>query len=562
MPVTYAQDPQFADFLLSNTQSEAFNRYLEKQNIPFQDINPLYKQIWFPLDRLSDNLLNDTIYTSIPKLYIPQSLTALENTGILPVQQRVSLALTGKNILIGFLDSGISYTQPAFLDTAGRTRIEAIWDQTEIVDPDNSSPFSYGRLYTSADIQNALQNTDPYAIVPSRDETGHGTAIAGITAGSEDTDAGFTGAAPQARLAMVKLQRAKPYLLTQACLKQEQEIYAETDILCGISWLMTLSRELKLPLVVCFGIQSWQGSHNGGTALERTVDYLSDSPGICFVTGTGNEADQQHHQMIRSLTDGSYGLTELLVEKDTPSFSMEFWAPPVFSFVLSITSPSGDQITGLMPRLGSLRLTFPLDETIIEFNFETFRSESGNQLVYFRFLTPSPGVWTIRTDLTANIDADLHLWLPPASTIGGGVRFLRPDPFTTAMSPANAPENIAAAAAQTANTSTLSSSGRGLSFSGMQVPTLAAVGESLLAPSYISGYQSFTGSSAACALCAGAAALVMEWGRKNDDGRYLSTTDIRTFLLRGCSRPPGASYPNPQSGYGYLDLEASFLNNF
>ena len=148
MPVTYAQDPQFADFLLSNTQSEAFNRYLEEQNIPFQDINPLYKQIWFPLDRLSDNLLNDTIYTSIPKLYIPQSLTALENTGILPVQQRVSLALTGKNILIGFLDSGISYTQPAFLDTAGRTRIEAIWDQTEIVDPDNSSPFSYGRLYT------------------------------------------------------------------------------------------------------------------------------------------------------------------------------------------------------------------------------------------------------------------------------------------------------------------------------------------------------------------------------------------------------------------------------
>lgn len=562
MPVTYAQDPQFADFLLPNTQSEAFSRYLEEQNIPFQDINPLYKQIWFPLERLSDNLLNDTIYTTIPKLYIPQSLTALENTGILPVQQRASLALTGENILIGFLDSGISYTQPAFLDTTGRTRIEAIWDQTELSAPNSSSPFGYGRLYTSADIQNALQNTDPYTIVSSRDETGHGTAIAGITAGSEDIDAGFSGAAPQARLAMVKLQRAKPYLLTQACLKQEQEIYAETDILCGISWLMTLSRELKLPLVICFSIQSWQGSHNGGTALERTIDYLSDSPGICFVTGTGNEADQQHHQMIKSLTNESYALTELLVENDTDSFSMELWAPPVFSFILAIISPSGDQITGLIPRLGSLRLTFPLDETIIELNFETFRSESGNQLAYFRFLTPSSGIWTVRTDLTANIDADLHLWLPPASTIAGGVHFLRPDPFTTAMSPANAPENIAAAAAQTANTSTISSSGRGLTFSGMQVPTLAAVGESLLAPSYISGYQSFTGSSAACALCTGAAALVMEWGRKSDDSRYLSTTDIRTFLLRGCSRPPGASYPNAQSGYGYLDLEASFLNNF
>ncbi len=560
--MTYAQDPQYAEFLLSNTQSEAFSRYLEEQNIPFQDINPLYKQVWFPLDRLSDNLLNDTIYTTIPKLYIPQSLTALENTGILQIQKRASLALSGRNILIGFLDSGISYTQPAFLDSAGRTRIEAVWDQTEIATQGSSAPFGYGRLYTSTDIQNALQQPDPYAVVPSRDDTGHGTAIAGIAAGSEDTDASFSGAAPQARLAMVKLQKAKPYLLTQACLKQDQEIYAESDILCGISWLMDLSRELKLPLVICFSVQSWQGSHNGGTALERTIDYLSDSPGICFITGTGNEADQQHHQMMNSLTNESYAITELLAESHTDSFSMEFWAPPVFSFVLAIISPSGDQITGLMPRLGSLRLSFPLDETVIELNFETFRSESGNQLVYFRFLTPSPGVWTIRTDLTANIDANLHLWLPPASTITGSVRFLRPDPFTTAMVPANTPQNIAAAAAQTANTSTLSSSGRGLSFSGMQIPTLAATGEALLAPSYISGYQPFTGSSAACALCAGASALVMEWGRKNNDSRYLSTTDIRTFLLRGCSRPPGTAYPNAQSGYGYLDLESSFLNNF
>ena len=560
--MTYAQDPQFAEFLLSNTQSEAFSQYLEEQNIPFQDINPLYKQIWYPLNRLSDNLLNDTLYTTIPKLYIPQSLTALENTGILQVQKRASLALTGENILLGFLDSGISYTQPAFLNSAGHTRIEAIWDQTAITDQSNSAPFGYGKLYTLTDIQNALQNKDPYAIVPSRDQTGHGTAIAGIAAGSEDPNAAFSGAAPQARLAMVKLQRAKPYLLTQACLKQEQEIYAETDILCGISWLMALSRELRLPLVVCFGIQSWQGSHNGGTALERTIDYLSDSPGICFVTGTGNEADQQHHQMINTGTGIFHGLTELLVENDTDDFSMEFWAPPVFSFILSITSPSGDQITGLVPRLGSLSLTFPLDETVIELNFETFRSESGNQLAYFRFLNPSPGVWTLYTDLTANIDANLHLWLPPSSAVRGGVRFLRPDPFTTAMVPANTPENISVSAAQVANTSTLSNSGRGLSFTGMQVPTMAAVGESVLAPSYISGYQAITGSSASAALCAGAAALVMEWGQKNDASRFLSTTDIRTFLMRGCSRPPGASYPNAQSGYGYLNLEASFLNNF
>ena len=560
--MNHAQDPQYADFLLSNTQSETFSRYLNEQNIPFQDINPLYKQIWFPLKRLSDNLLNDTIYTTIPKLYLPQSLTALENAGILQVQARNTLALTGQNILMGFLDSGISYTQPAFLDSVGSTRIEAIWDQTVIAEADETPPFGYGRLYTRADIQAALDSDDPYRIVPSRDETGHGTAVAGIAAGSEDTDAAFTGAAPNARLAVVKLQKAKPYLLNQACLKQAADVYAETDILCGISWLTELSRDLRIPLVICFSAQSWQGSHNGDTALERTIDYLSDSPGVCFVTGTGNEADQQHHEMFSSYKDSSSVLTELLTEASTSAFSMEMWVPPVFSFVLAIISPSGDQITGLVPRLGSLRLSFPLDNTVIEINYETFRSESGNQLVYFRFLTPAPGVWTVKTDLTANIDAELHLWLPPSSVVDGGVRFLRSDPFTTAMSPANTPVNISAAAAQTGNTSTISSAGRGYNFSGMQVPTLAAPGEAILAPSYISGYQTFTGSSCAAALTAGSAALVMEWGKTRDASRNLSTMDIRTFLLRGCSRPVGASYPNAQSGYGYLNLEASFLNNF
>lgn len=560
--MNFAQNPLYADFLLSNTQSETFSRYLTEQNIPFQDINPLYKQIWFPLDRLSDNLLNDTLYTTIPKLYLPQSLTVLENAGILQVQSRTSLSLTGQNVLIGFLDSGIAYTHPAFQDSAGKTRIEAIWDQTETASENENPPFGYGRLYTAREIQAALSSDNPYNIVPSRDETGHGTAVAGIAAGSENTDASFLGTAPYARLAVVKLQKAKPYLLTQACLKPDTEVYAETDILCGISWLMDLSRDLKLPLIICLSAQSWQGSHNGDTALERTVNYLSDSPGICFVTGTGNEADQQHHEQFSSNGNSSYALAELLTEDGTDAFSLEMWAPPVFSFVLAITSPSGDQITGLVPRLGSLRLSFPLDETTIEINYETFRSESGNQLVYFRFLTPDSGIWTLRADLTANIDANLHLWLPPSETVSGSVRFLKSDPFTTAMSPANTPSAISAAAALTGNTATISSSGRGYNFSGMQVPTLAAPGESLLAPSYISGYQTFTGSSCAAALTAGAAALVMEWGRKQNSSRYLSTTDIRTFLLRGCSHPTGTAYPNALSGYGYLDLEASFLRNF
>ncbi len=75
----YATDPQYVDLLLSNTQSEALSDYLTAENIPFQDLNPLYKQIWYPRDQLPSNLLDDVLYTALPKLYLPQTLTALEN---------------------------------------------------------------------------------------------------------------------------------------------------------------------------------------------------------------------------------------------------------------------------------------------------------------------------------------------------------------------------------------------------------------------------------------------------------------------------------------------------
>ena len=40
-------------------------------------------------------------------------------------------------------------------------------------------------------------------LVPSRDENGHGTALAGIAAGSEALEEDFTGAAPEAMITAV-----------------------------------------------------------------------------------------------------------------------------------------------------------------------------------------------------------------------------------------------------------------------------------------------------------------------------------------------------------------------
>lgn len=97
----------------------------------------------------------------------------LESSGIL-AQQRPPLELTGRRVVMAFIDTGISYENPVFRYSDGSSRILAIWDQT---DQSGQSPegFLYGTEYVREQIDRALELEDPHSLVPEKDEIGHGT---------------------------------------------------------------------------------------------------------------------------------------------------------------------------------------------------------------------------------------------------------------------------------------------------------------------------------------------------------------------------------------------------
>ena len=84
-------------------------------------------------------------YPVIPSLYGLMQLresfdpTPLVRSGITQVQGG-SLALTGRGVVIGFLDTGIRYEEEVFRNEDGSTRILGIWDQTI---PDSHPPESF-----------------------------------------------------------------------------------------------------------------------------------------------------------------------------------------------------------------------------------------------------------------------------------------------------------------------------------------------------------------------------------------------------------------------------------
>ena len=97
--------------------------------------------------------------------------------------------------MIAVIDSGIDYLNPIFRN-GDVSRIAYIWDQTIPGNEDEQVP--YGKVFTGEEINQALLSENPQEIVPSLDENGHGTAMAGLAAGNFVPTENFSGAAPKA----------------------------------------------------------------------------------------------------------------------------------------------------------------------------------------------------------------------------------------------------------------------------------------------------------------------------------------------------------------------------
>ena len=122
--------------------------------------------------------------------------------------------------------------RPFFLTYA----IANLWDQT--IEGDSEDTFlGYGTEYTKEQIEEALKSDVPQQKVPSKDESGHGTFLAGLIAGNEDNETGFSGIAPNAGLIVVKLRKAKDYLKEYYCMIQNTK-HMQKQTSC---WQFTIS---------------------------------------------------------------------------------------------------------------------------------------------------------------------------------------------------------------------------------------------------------------------------------------------------------------------------------
>ena len=418
----------------------------------------------------------------------------------------------------------------------------------------------YGTQYTREDIDRALRLADPFSLLPSRDENGHGTFLASVAAGNSDPQREFTGAAPRAYLAAVRLKPAKKYLRDFYLIREDAEAYQENDIMMGISYLMSLARKYSMPMVICLGLGTNQGSHTGRSPLGLYMNDLSSYFGVVLVTAAGNETGYGHHYSA-SLTAGEKSrLVELNVGKDDPGFSMELWAQDVEVYRVGFVSPTGEIIEPLPSAVGEENvLRFLVEQTEITVYTDIVSSASGSQMIFIRFRDPMPGIWSIRVVSVLDITGTFHIWLPCHGFLSDDTRFLLPDPDTVITEPGNAQLPITVSAYDHTTGGIYIHSGRGYSRSGQIKPEFAAPGTGILGSGKGGSFTKKTGTSVSAALTSGAAAILLHWGILQRNYPYMNTSVVKTWLIRGAKRNPASSYPNREFGYGTLDLYETFF---
>ncbi len=547
----------YADFIIEIgfRENEARQEY---KDLCIQDIGYKFSAIYYPLSEINPISVGEDTYIAIPKLFGLMDTSAVDATGALRLQRVRGTSLTGNGVIVGFIDTGIDYTNDIFKNVTGRTRILSIWDQS---DQSGTHPqgIEFGSEYTREDIDRALQSENPYSIVPTKDTQGHGTFMAGVACGSEDVENNFIGAANESQIAVVKLKKAKKYLRDFYLIEENvQDVYQENDIMQAVTYLRNLSRRESKPLVLVLGLGTGSGQRSGGSALSQQLNDLGEMIGCCVVTCAGNEGNARLHYK-GSVLNKEYEDVELRVGEGTNGFTMELWgnSPDIIS--VAFISPSGEMISRIPARVGqSDTVEFLLEKSKIDISYSLVEAGGGVELIFMRFIDPTPGVWIIRVYGNNILEGDYNIWLPIKQFIDKETYFLKPNPDITLTVPSTTQATITVAAYDNMTNALFTDSSRGFTRTNEIKPDITAPGVNVYGPGINNNYVRKSGTSVAAALVAGNCAQLMQWGIVEKNETQMKTNYIKNFLIRGAIRDRNIVYPSKEWGYGKVNVYEAF----
>lgn len=520
-------------------------------------INDLFAVVHIPVENMTQGSISVFGYYSIPAcLGLETSagnLPNILNNSHTPFRQ--DLNLKGDGVLVGFLDTGIDYRNPVFRNKDGTTRIVSIWDQTLFSENAYPPDFFYGTEFLMDTINEALRSPDPLTIVPSQDTIGHGTMLAGLCAGTPNEIYDFSGIATEAEFVIVKLKEAKPYLREFFEIPQTAVCYQENDVIMGVKYLNYIASKLGRPLVVCIGLGTSQSDHTGNRIITRYLSTLASDYGRSIIISAGNEGNRGTHYYGDIVAPATYDDVVLNVDPNEPGFTLQFWGTSPNRFWIDIFTPRGEFLSRVPPISGqTIILSYYNSEIIIDSQIKG--PVTNEQFIILRFNKPMAGEWHFYVyGAAGDLPMQFHFWLPIHNFISKNTVFIKPNNYTTITAPGNSSYLITATAYNPSNLTLYYYNSKGFTVTNYPKPDITAPGVNLLCPFLDNTFANGTGTSLSAAYTAGIIATLLEWGIVYGNLPQMNNLLLKKVITQGAIRSPALEYPNPDWGYGIIDVK-------
>ncbi|WP_099336216.1 S8 family peptidase [Clostridium cadaveris] len=498
-------------------------------------------------------------YVAPPEIFTLQETSAIDASEVNSVQLNLPLDLKGTGVTVAIIDTGIDYLNEEFCDINGKTRIKFLWDQT--LKPAKGENVSFGRVYNSEEINRAIEakknNLNPYDIVPSIDKDGHGTNMAGIV-GARGVNPTIRGMTPECDFLIIKLAQANSY---NNFFPTNVNKYNVAFIISALEYAKDYALTQNKPTVILLPLGTNNGNHKGKHILDSFIQSISQNVGIVVVSGSGNEGIQDSHVSGLLEKKGDTDSIELIIAPNQKNMLIEIWVDLPNIIDVEIISPSGET-TGLIPAILNLnkKYVFTFELTDISVYYYLPEEYTGDELIRIYLRNLQEGIWRIRVTLKLGDRATYNAWILQKGLTVPGTRFTSSDSYGTIMIPSDSPAVITAAAYNQNNNNLLAYSG--VSFRNQYINNIdfAAGGVNTLTVGLNNKVDIINGTSLSAAVGAGACCLLFQWGIVNKNYPYMYAQSMKTFLSRGTLERRGDVYPNPQWGFGILNIYKLFEN--
>ncbi len=254
------------------------------------------------------------------------------------------LGLTGKGVIIGIIDTGINYQHRDFQkllpDGTWESRILAFWNQrsSEVSPGSEPWPYTYGKEWKQDDISDCIASMGGFACDGLIDDTGHGTAVAGVAAGNGNVDPVKIGAAPDAELVIIRAE----------------EGYPDDELVDALAYIVNLAKQEDKPWAINLSFGAHYGPHDGTYFLDELIADIVDPFGIdngkgrVVAAGAGNDfwtSSFPDHLWRRVHHKGEAGTFEVFFTSGgLPSdeeVRLQIWFPGSESYTIQLQSPTG-----------------------------------------------------------------------------------------------------------------------------------------------------------------------------------------------------------------------------